>query len=318
VGVAVNMMYNPSFSGAFTDDAYKALYRNFRYDQEKLLLAYRYEYDDDVWLSMLLEELVLGRAVIYQGAMNAEGQGGHCWNIDGWKQATQKVHCNWGWGGHGDGYFNLDDLSDEYQGIELNYHHGAIMGVGTPTTAPYGIKLSRTKFVEGTAAGVALADVTVLCEDESAVMVYELFGPKNVKGQHTTSPYEVQNGKLVATKTVANTNAFKYLKMVVTNQSTGEAFEKEFSFEIVADGAVDAVLSDAMRLYPSVTTSAITVDTPTADGEYAIYNISGAQVAAGEVDGYSVEINVSNLAAGTYILRYVHGEGVGVKTFIKK
>ncbi|MBR6750545.1 MAG: T9SS type A sorting domain-containing protein [Bacteroidaceae bacterium] len=33
---------------------------------------------------------------------------------------------------------------------------------------------------------------------------------------------------------------------------------------------------------------------------------------------YKTEIGVSSLTAGTYILRYVHNNGVGVKTFIKK
>ena len=319
VGVAVNMMYGLQFSGAFTDDAYKALYRNFRYDKEKLQLTYRFEHDDNEWLEMLLNELILGRAIIYQGAMNSEGEGGHCWNLDGWKQATQKVHCNWGWGGYGDGYFSLDDMSDDFQGIDLNYHHGAILGVGTPTTAPYGIKISRNKFEEGTAAGVALADVTVSCEDETAEIGYETFGPKNVRGEHTTSPYQVQDGKLVATKAVANTNAFKYLKMKVTNLSTGETFEKEFSFTITqGNGAVDAALSDAVQVYPIVATDVLTVETPTAGGEYAIYTMTGAQVAAGEIAGYKTEINLSHLAVGNYILRYVHSDGVGVKTFIKR
>ena len=140
-----------------------------------------------------------------------------------------------------------------------------------------------------------------------------------MRGEHTTSPYQVQDGKLVATKAVANTNAFKYLKMKVTNLSTGETFEKEFSFTITqGNGAVDAALSDAVQVYPTVATDVLTVETPTAGGEYAIYTMTGAQVAAGEIAGYKTEINLSHLAVGNYILRYVHSDGVGVKTFIKR
>ena len=313
-GVAVNMHYGVDGSGTQTELVARALPRNFKYDKDLVRYVDKPETNEE-WLSILLDELLLGRVIVYRGKND---EAGHCWNLDGWRQATQMVHVNWGWGGYGNNYFKIDAMSDSYQGMSFPYMNGAVIGVGSPTTAPYGIKLSRTKFVEGTAAGVALADVTVACEDTEAVMNFELWGPKNVKGQHTKSPYEVQEGKLVATKAVANTNAFKYLKMKVTNQSTGESFEKEFSFEIVANDAVEDVLSDAIRLYPTVTTSIITVETPTANGEYAIYNISGAQVAAGEVDGYKVDVNVSNLAAGTYILRYVHSQGVGIKTFIKK
>ena len=319
VGVAVNMMYSTSFSGAFTVDAYTALYRNFRYDKDKLRFEARGDYKDKEWEEKILDDLILGRAVIYQGASNEKGEGGHCWNLDGWKQSTGRFHCNWGWGGHGNGYFSLNDLSDSYQGIELNYYHAAVFGVGVPTTAPYAINLSKTKFVAGTAAGVALADVTVLCEDEEAVISYEMFGPNNLAGKPTVSPYEVKDGKLVSNKTIANTNAFKYLKMKVTNTNTGESFEKEFYFQIVeGDDAVETVLSDAMRVYPSVANDVLTIEVPAVGGKYAIYSISGAQVSKGELAQYKTDINVSNLAAGTYILRYVHNSGVGVKTFVKK
>ena len=318
VGVAVNMMYGLEFSGAYTSDAYTALYRNFRYDVDKLKLAFRYEYErnDALWLEMILEDLLLGRAVIYQGAATEDGQGGHCWNIDGWKQSTQKVHVNWGWGGYGDGYFDLDNMTDSYQGISFNYHHGAIFGVGTPTTAPYGIKLSTTKFVSGTEAGVALADVIVSCEDAEAELAFEILGPKNVLGNHTKSPYSVVDGKLISSEVVKDENKFKYILMTVTNVSTGESFTKEFTISI--NSAVDAVLSDAMRVYPSVVNDALTIEVPAVGGEYAIYSVSGAQVSKGELAQYKTDINVSNLAAGTYILRYVHNSGVGVKTFVKK
>ncbi len=317
-GVSINMMYSLSFSGAFMDDAVKSLRDHFQYDPEKLRLVFRYEHSDADWYDMILTDLLLGRAVLYQGAATEDGQGGHCWNIDGWKKSTQMVHCNWGWGGSGDGYFNLDNMTDSYQGISFLYHHGAILGVGVPTTAPYGISLSTTKFVAGTAAGVALADVKVSCEDEEAEIVYEIKGAKNVLGVHTASPYSVVDGKLVSNKTIEDTNAFKYMLMKVTNNHTGESFEKEFSIQIVQTNAVDAVMSNALRVYPSVADNYVTVEAPVAGGEYAIYSVAGAQVAAGHIDGYKADIDVASLAAGTYILRYTHSEGVGVKTFIKK
>ena len=105
----------------------------------------------------------------------------------------------------------------------------------------------------------------------------------------------------------------------VTNTNTGESFEKEFYFQIVeGDDAVETVLSDAMRVYPSVANDVLTIEVPAVGGEYAIYSISGAQVSKGELAQYKTDINVSSLAAGTYILRYVHNSGVGVKTFVKK
>ena len=312
-GVSVDMKYGLDGSGTYDDPVPDALIKNFCYDPTYIQLVSRPN-DDRAWLETLLNDIYLGRVIIYFGAND---ESGHCWNIDGWKNATQMVHVNWGWGGTGNGYYNISDMQDKYQGMSFPYSNTAILGVGTPTTAPYGIKLSTTKFVQGTAAGVALADVIVSCEDSDAVLEYEILGPKNILGKHSASPYSVQDGKLVSDKTIEDANAFKYMLMTVTNTATGESFQKEFTINVVTTG-IENVLSDAMRVYPSVTTDNLVVEVPVAGGEYAVYAVSGAQVSAGNLSQYKTTIDVSQLVAGTYILRYVHSDGVGVKTFIKK
>ncbi|MBO7318332.1 MAG: thiol protease/hemagglutinin PrtT [Bacteroidales bacterium] len=317
-GVSINMQYSLTFSGAYIEDAAKALVRNFQYDKTRVGAYARAQFTDEKWYDMIFTDLLNGRVVMYMGAADEEGRGGQSWNIDGWKQSTQMVHCNWGWGGTGDGYFSIDNMTDSYQGISFLFHHGAVFGVGKPSTAPYGINLSTTDFVLGTEAGVALADVIVSCEDAEAVYAYELKGPKNVTGKHAESPYQVVDGKLVSTKTIEDKNSFKYLLMTVTNTNTGESCQKEFAISIVADDAVESVMSDAMRVYPSVAADVVTIEVPAVGGSYAIYSVAGAQVQAGALNNYKNEVNVASLAAGTYILQYVHNSGVGVKTFIKK
>ena len=313
-GVSVNMEYGIDGSGAITPLVAEALPRNFGYDPELVRYVDK-PATDDAWLEILLDELILGRVIVYRGQSEDSG---HCWNLDGWKQSTKTVHVNWGWGGYGNGYYKINAMEDKYQGMSFPYDNGAIIGVGAPTTAPYGINLSTTKFVLGTEAGVALADIVVACEDEEAEFVYELFGPKNLSGKYSTSPYEVVDGKLVSTKTIADSNAFKFLIIKVTNANTGESYERQFTIQIVADGAVESVMSNAMRVYPSVAADVVTIEVPVVGGNYAIYSVAGAQVQAGELDAYKNDVNVSTLAAGTYILQYVHNDGVGVKTFIKK
>jgi hypothetical protein len=313
-GVSVNMEYGIDGSGAITPLVAEALPRNFGYDPELVRYVDKPK-TDEAWLEILLDELILGRVVVYRGQSEDSG---HCWNIDGWKQTTKTVHVNWGWGGYGNGYYKINAMEDKYQGMSFPYDNGAILGVGAPTTAPYGINLSTTRFVLGTEAGVALADVVVACEDKEAEFVYELFGPKNLSGKYSTSPYEVVDGKLVSTKTIADSNSFKFLLLKVTNANTGESYERQFTIQIVADGAVESVMSNAMRVYPSVADDVVTIEVPVVGGNYAIYSVAGAQVQAGSLDAYKNEVNVSTLAAGTYILQYVHNDGVGVKTFIKK
>lgn len=313
-GVSVGMEYGLEGSGAMTPLVAQALPRNFGYD-ENIVRYIDKPATDDAWLEILLDELLLGRVIVYRGQSENSG---HCWNLDGWKQSTKTVHVNWGWGGYGNGYYKINAMEDKYQGMSFPYDNGAIIGVGAPTTAPYGLSLSTTQFVLGTEAGVALADVKVSCEDETASFIFDLKGPKNVAGKHIESPYQVVDGKLVSTKTVEDKNSFKSLLMTVTNANTGESYEKQFTIQIVADNAVESVMSDAMRVYPTIASDVVTIEVPVVGGSYAIYSVAGTQVQAGALNNYKNDVDVASLAAGTYIMQYVHNNGAGVKTFIKK
>ena len=313
-GVSIEMQYGLDGSGAYTFNQPIAFTNYFGYDPQLVQIYYKDDYKGD-WLDLILHELQLNRVVLYAG----QGQGGgHSWNVDGWDYDAQFLHVNWGWGGTGNGYFDVDYMIDSYQGLSFPDGVNAVVGVGSPSTAPYAIELSTTEFVVGTAAGVALADVKVFCEDEAAQYTFELYGPVDIWGDNAVSPYEVVDGKLVSTRTIEDTSDFQYLKMTVVNVNTGESYTKVFSITIVASDAVEAVLSDAMKVYPSVAENNMTIEVPAVGGEYMIYSVSGAQVAAGMMSDYKTTIDVASYPAGTYILRYVHNEGVGVKTFVKK
>ena len=273
------------------------------------------DFSKSEWLKKMVKEISNGRAVVYFGSSETIG---HCWNLDGWKNATQMVHVNWGWGGIGNGFFNIESMRDSFQGQEFTLNNSAIVGIGAPLTAPYGVKLSTTKFVEGTAAGVALADVKIYCKDSEATFAYELYGPKNITGKNILSPYEVVDGKLVSTQTIENSAQYTYLLMKVTNTDTGESCEQEFNIKIGANNAVEVVELNALRLYPAVAEHTLTLEVSVVGGEYAIYSLSGVQVAAGTVVDTKTHVAIESLAAGTYMLRYEHGEGVSVKRFVKK
>ncbi|MBR6749652.1 MAG: C10 family peptidase, partial [Bacteroidaceae bacterium] len=221
-GVSVNMGYGVDGSGAGDSPVPTALVKYFSYDDNFIELIDKPS-NGEGWLERMLDEIQLGRVIIYFGSNETSG---HCWNLDGWKKSTQMVHVNWGWGGYGNAYFDINAMEDKFQDMSFPYYNSAVVGVGTPTTAPYGIKLSTDKFVIGTAAGVALADVIVSCEDPEANFSYEILGPKNIMGKHTVSPYSVQDGKLVASEAVQDVNKFKYMLMTVTNTNTGESFTK--------------------------------------------------------------------------------------------
>ncbi len=106
-GVAVNMGYGPSGSGAYSSDVPEALISHFRYGRSTMI-AYKSGFPtDDSWDAVLRGELDNGRPVYYSGD---DGTNGHAWNIDGY-QYSDYFHCNWGWSGSSNGYFYLQSSS---------------------------------------------------------------------------------------------------------------------------------------------------------------------------------------------------------------
>lgn len=122
VGVAVEMSYSSSSSGAFTHDygtgimsADKAFPRFFRYNP-MIKSILRNKYSDAEWDSLLRHELTYGRPVLYSGR---DDEGGHAFVFDGY-DVQSRFHVNWGWGGWYDGYYMVDSLAPGASGIGGN------------------------------------------------------------------------------------------------------------------------------------------------------------------------------------------------------
>ncbi len=111
-GVAVDMNYSPSGSGAFSRDATFAMANYFKYDQE-INFAERATMMPDAWEDLITAELDAGRPVLHSGS--DPSYGGHAFICDGYN-ASGLFHFNWGWQGTEDGYFELENLSTNYNG----------------------------------------------------------------------------------------------------------------------------------------------------------------------------------------------------------
>ena len=99
------------------------------------------------WITTIQKELEAGRPIIYSGSDRKNGGGGyyinpsseHCFVIDGIDDKNY-VHCNWGWSGMEDGYYDialLNPASQKFyyeQGYRCN--HEMIVGI-QPRTTPY-------------------------------------------------------------------------------------------------------------------------------------------------------------------------------------
>ena len=111
VGHAAHMTYALTASG--TTDPYipKAFNNYFDYNAQ---LVYRSDYDQQAWEDMVYQELLAGRPMVYNG--RAGSGGGHSFVCDGYEMGDY-YHINWGWGGLGNGYFQLAIMNPHAAGI---------------------------------------------------------------------------------------------------------------------------------------------------------------------------------------------------------
>ena len=110
-GVAVDMMYSASGSGAYSEDVPDAVLMYFGYSN-KARLRKRDNYSLEEWQAMLKDTFDQGWPVYYSGNSSSAG---HAFVCDGYDD-NDLFHFNWGWGGSSDGWFVVD---------EIDYNSGA-------------------------------------------------------------------------------------------------------------------------------------------------------------------------------------------------
>ena len=137
-GVAIDMIYSPSGSSAWTigtaspyyPSAESALKEYFNYSPS-LAGWLKSLFTDAQWISMLKNDLDNAHPLIYAGN-DQNGEGGHCFICDGYDYSNN-FHFNWGWSGWCDGYFALTSLTPNSGGTgggnyNYSYYQQAIFG----------------------------------------------------------------------------------------------------------------------------------------------------------------------------------------------
>ena len=126
VGASAKMQYGEKGSGAFPEDALKALYTYYDYDKSIDYIVRGKYYtnvneiiiSDKEWNTIIIKELNEGRPILYSGSdVTNEG---HTFVCDGY-DSNGLLHFNFGWGGNQDGYYNSN--------APLNYKYGQSMGI---------------------------------------------------------------------------------------------------------------------------------------------------------------------------------------------
>jgi len=122
-GVSVNMDYDFSGSGASVHGVYPsaefALQNYFSYSSD---IGAIFLEDNSItdFRNILKNELNNNRPILYSGYEDTDYNGGHAWNVDGYN--GNNIHCNWGWGGSSNGYYNLTTMGgfEAYQTALIN------------------------------------------------------------------------------------------------------------------------------------------------------------------------------------------------------
>lgn len=133
-GVAVNMQYSPTGSGAYSMDVPAAMISHFGYATSTQYLS-RSSYSATVWENMVVEQLDALKPIYYSGTdPTPVTGGGHAWICDGYQVtgSTKLFHFNFGWGGYGDGFYTLANPNG------FTTQQGMVRNVVPATNYPYG------------------------------------------------------------------------------------------------------------------------------------------------------------------------------------
>lgn len=128
LGVAVEMKYNKTGSGAYIGNLVTALQKYYGYSKLSHLMAIE-DVGAEAWNGRLRDEIDANRPVLY--AASDPAGGGHAFVIDGYKDESFSV--NWGWGGYCDGFYQIGALNPESAGKptgdKYNVGQSAVFGM---------------------------------------------------------------------------------------------------------------------------------------------------------------------------------------------
>ncbi len=127
-GIAVDMQYSAGSSGAYSEDALRAMVHYFNYSPQTQML-YRDNFVDTIWEMMVRQELDSMRPLYYDGS----GTGGHAFVCDGY-QNNNYFHFNWGWNGSNNGWFLLSNLNPG--GMYFGQYNSAFFGLEPQLPTP--------------------------------------------------------------------------------------------------------------------------------------------------------------------------------------
>ncbi|MBR4138319.1 MAG: C10 family peptidase [Bacteroidales bacterium] len=131
-GIAVEMIYGPDGSGAFSGDVPPALRNYFGYSCDDHITNYGGGwwgpgYSNEEWIQMLKDGGLDEGLPLYYSGQDDSGAGGHAFVCDGYDE-NDYFHFNWGWSGKDDAWCPIGALNTtKYAFNQMNGFTGHII-----------------------------------------------------------------------------------------------------------------------------------------------------------------------------------------------
>ncbi len=305
LGVSVDMQYGVDGSGTYANLIPAALQKNFSYP-ETVRFYWKDSYRGD-WTQLLINELGAGRPIIYCG-VDVKENSGHCFNFDGY-DGDGMFHVNWGWSGYGNGYFRVENLRDELQGMDFTAQQGAVVGIMPPNDLPQNIVLSNNTVESGKPADLLVGELSVVSSAPSHTFTYDVRGKYNKSTKsYEEIPFKVVGNKLYTTKSLDAGLGIVEVEVIATDVDLNASIAQGFKISVTGNADALTALDEVTSLSYNKNTGILTLKS--VEGvSYTITSENGVVVAQGSFSTGSIGIEVADWS-GRYLVHLEKDEAV--------
>ncbi|MCX6231076.1 MAG: C10 family peptidase [Bacteroidetes bacterium] len=337
-GVGVEMDYNPTESGSYTPLIPYVLYDNFKY-RRFVNFAYKTSYTDDVWRTMIIENLDMHQPLVYSGSGSV---GGHAWVCDGY-DSPNHFHFNWGWSGSSNGYFYLNNLNSGNG--TFNANQGAVFNIvpdsniyplcgnkkyTAKTTYTFSDGSNTDPYWNNTNCQWLVKPDSMLATDTLKLSFIEF---NTEAGNDILSVYDgtstsgtllgSYSGSTIPSTLISATGSF-YLVFVTNASVTNLGWKVKYDvIHKIVVGLQENTAASDLSVYPNPAHGKLNISASfknSGNVKYTISNIVGAEVFNAEMsvnEGFQTKsIDITQLKAGVYLLSIENENGKSFSKFV--
>jgi len=317
--VAVNMDFGPDGSSAHTSDSRGAMGRYFKMTKKAIFLK-RLSFDEGEWENNIINDLLLGRPIIYSGNAD-DGESGHAFNIDGvngqGSQGSDYFHVNWGWGGSLNGYYLIDDLKPGSHDYSEN--HQAVFKI-QPYYYPTDVIMEDTLVQVGAPAGTAIGLPEVLNEAYDNDYKIILISDSVYQDNEWINDYYLENDSVKTGRVFTEDDIGKDTIRFIVTDKYDNTIEAEVILEVTlftGSATMDQYdsRSDGITIYPNPTKGIVNIDIPNAQPvEYMrMYSQSGLMIREIRKPSGPIRIDTDGFSQGLYIVEIKFSDGFATR-----